>query len=90
MKFIKFLIIIFISIIASIKANSNDELIHSLKEGKRIIFIRHAYAPGSGDPNNFDIKDCSSQRNIDDEGRNQSKNIGFFFSKNDIPIDKVI
>ena len=33
-----------------------------LKEGGKVVFIRHAYAPGGGDPKNFDLYDCSTQR----------------------------
>ena len=38
-----------------IKADSNEILIN-LKKGGKLIFIRHAYAPGGGDPDNFDLK----------------------------------
>lgn len=38
--------------------------------------IRHALAPGSGDPANFRIGDCSTQRNLDDRGRDQARRIG--------------
>ena len=71
-------------------ANSNEKLINSLKEGGKLIFIRHAYAPGNGDPENFSLKDCTSQRNLNQEGINQSKKIGLFFTKNKIKIDKVL
>jgi broad specificity phosphatase PhoE len=40
--------------------------------------IRHALAPGTGDPANFRIGDCSSQRNLDDRGREQARSIGKF------------
>ena len=71
-------------------AHSNENLINSLKEGGKLIFIRHAYAPGNGDPKKFNLKDCSTQRNLNREGINQSKKIGLFFTKNKIPIDKVL
>tara|TARA_B100000524_G_scaffold285635_1_gene160978 strand:- start:399 stop:956 length:558 start_codon:yes stop_codon:yes gene_type:complete len=90
MKFIKFFIIIFISLITPIKADLNKNLINQLKDGGKLIFIRHAYAPGSGDPANFNLNDCSTQRNLSDEGRNQAKLIGEFFKKNKIEIDKVL
>ena len=90
MKFIKFFIVIFISLITPIKADLNKNLINQLKEGGKLIFIRHAYAPGSGDPKNFNLNDCSTQRNLSDEGRNQAKLIGEFFKKNKIEIDKVL
>ena len=71
-------------------AFSNDKILKSLKEGKKIVFIRHAIAPGNGDPNNFDINDCSTQRNLDKNGIEQSKKIGQFFANNKIKIDKVL
>ena len=71
-------------------AFSNEKLISSLKEGGKLIFIRHAHAPGNGDPENFNLKDCSSQRNLNQEGINQSKKIGLFFTKNKIQIDKIL
>ena len=55
MKFIKFLLIIFITINSAVKADLNQNLINELKKGGNLIFIRHAYAPGGGDPINFDI-----------------------------------
>ena len=90
MKFIKFFIVIFISLITPIKADLNKNLMNQFKEGGKLIFIRHAYAPGSGDPANFNLNDCSTQRNLSDEGRNQAKLIGEFFIKNKIEIDKVL
>ena len=81
---------IFISLVFSNQAFSNDDLIQSLKEGGKIIFIRHAYAPGGGDPDNFDVNDCSTQRNLNNEGISQSKLIGEFFVKNKIQIDQVL
>ncbi len=62
MKFIKFLLIIFITINSPIKADSNQNVINELKRGGNIIFIRHAYAPGGGDPKNFDINDCQNSK----------------------------
>ena len=73
MKFFNFLIIIFISLTSSIKADLNENLINQLQEGGKLIFIRHAYAPGSGDPNNFNLNDCSTQRNLSEEGKKQAR-----------------
>jgi len=90
MKLIKFLIIIFISLPSTIKADSNKNLINELKEGGKLIFIRHAIAPGGGDPENFDINECHTQRNLDKNGKIQAKEIGNYLSSNKILIDKVI
>ena len=90
MKFLKFFIIIFISLTTSIKADLDKNLINQLKEGEKLIFIRHAYAPGNGDPNNFNLNDCSTQRNLNIDGRKQAKVIGEFFRENKIKIYKVL
>jgi phosphohistidine phosphatase SixA len=42
----------------------------------RVLMIRHALAPGTGDPDNFSIEDCSTQRNLNDQGRSQARDIG--------------
>ena len=90
MKILKFLIIILISFTTPIKADLNKNLLNQLEDGGKLIFIRHAYAPGGGDPNNFNLDDCSTQRNLNNEGREQAKYIGEFFKKNKIEIDKVL
>ena len=41
-----------------------------------VLLLRHAYAPGGGDPANFDINDCSTQRTLNDQGRAQARDIG--------------
>ena len=90
MKLIKFFLLILLSFNISLKANSNDKAQILLKEGGKLIFIRHAIAPGGGDPVDFDILRCETQRNLSKEGIVQSKNIGKFFSENNIQIDKVL
>ncbi len=90
MKFLRFSLIIFITLTSTVKADFNKKLIDQLDDGGKLIFIRHAYAPGSGDPDNFNLNDCSTQRNLSNEGKNQAKNIGEFFRKNKIKIEKVI
>ena len=89
MKFLKFLFIIFISLTTSIKADSNKSLINEIKDGEKLIFIRHTLAPGNGDPANFNLNDCSTQRNLSVKGRDQAKNIGKFFYNNKLWIEKV-
>ena len=61
-----------------------------LKDGGKLIFIRHAYAPGGGDPDGFDISNCASQRNLNIDGIEQSKRIGQIFIDNEIMINKVL
>ena len=89
MKIFKTFLFIFIFLTNGVKADLNNNLIRELKEGGKLIFIRHAYAPGSGDPQNFNLYDCSTQRNLSKNGREQSKIIGNVFLKNKIDTKNV-
>ena len=89
MKIFKTIFITFIFLTCTVKADLDQNLITKLQEGGKLIFIRHAYAPGSGDPQNFNLNDCSTQRNLNHSGREQSKNIGKLFSRHDIEINNV-
>ena len=87
----KILILLFVGLLNFANNSfSDDKILSSLNEGKKLIFIRHAIAPGNGDPDNFNIKDCSTQRNLDKKGINQSMKIGLFFKNNKIKVDKVL
>ena len=86
----KKIFIFFFFILFSTPVNSQAELSNLLKDGNKLIFIRHAYAPGNGDPSNFRLNDCSTQRNLNRKGIVQSKKIGLFFSTEKIQIDKVL
>ena len=89
MRISKTFFFIFIFLTSGVKADLNNNLIKELKEGGKLIFIRHAYAPGSGDPQNFNLYDCSTQRNLSKNGREQSKIIGNIFLKNKIETKNV-
>ena len=85
--------LLYLAFLISILTNplfSYEHILNSLKDGGKLIFIRHAIAPGNGDPSNFKINDCSTQRNLNQNGIEQSKTIGLFFKKNNIKIDKVL
>ena len=90
MKLVKFLFFIFITTSSTVNADLGNNLTHDLVKGGKLIFIRHAYAPGGGDPNNFNIQDCNTQRNLSNSGRQQAKQIGSFIKDNNIPIYRVI
>ena len=90
LSLIKKIFIVCLLIFLSLPSNAKSDLVDSLKNNNTLIFIRHALAPGNGDPDNFDLNDCSTQRNLSDTGRKQAKKIGKFFHENQIPIDKVI
>ena len=51
--------------------------------------MRHALAPGGGDPANMRIGDCATQRNLDARGRAQARNIGAAFKARGIAFDAI-
>ena len=54
-----------------------------------ILFIRHALAPGFGDPDHFQLRRCDTQRNLDEQGRNQARNLGKLLKNSGIPFDQI-
>ena len=89
MKYFKIILIFFLFLLNK-TSFANENIVEILKKGGNIIFIRHAIAPGNGDPQNFDISNCSTQRNLSKEGELQALKIGKFFKKNDIKLTKVL
>jgi phosphohistidine phosphatase SixA len=67
----------------------HDDLIEQIKSGGHILMIRHAYAPGTGDPSHFKIGDCTTQRNLGDRGRSQARAIGDWLRSKGIKKAKV-
>lgn len=47
-----------------------------VREGGHVIMLRHAIAPGGGDPPEFELGDCSTQRNLSEAGHRQARAIG--------------
>ena len=65
-------------------ANDSEKLWEALRQGTAFAIMRHALAPGTGDPANFKVGDCSTQRNLSDTGRKQAREIGDRFRSNGI------
>ena len=75
-------------LVNSVGVSHADGLWDAIKSGNHLVLMRHALAPGYGDPVNFDVKDCRTQRNLNEVGRQQSIDIGHLFRSNGI--DKAI
>ena len=82
--FISVILTVLTFLIGADASADQTELIDRMKFGGHILMIRHALAPGSGDPPNFKIGDCSTQRNLDDSGRTQARSIGIWLRTNEI------
>ena len=86
---LNFLAVLVIVLFSFSNSYSSDLAWKIASEGNKIIMIRHSKAPGYGDPDGFNLKDCKTQRNLSNEGIEQSKRIGKLFKQNKILIDKV-
>ena len=93
MRFWKFcclnLFFLFFSISSAHAKTDNTAILKAMQAGGHILMIRHASAPGFGDPDNFKIGDCNTQRNLDNRGREQAVEIGNWLRSHDIETAKV-
>jgi len=60
-------------------ANAGDAVAAALRAGGVVLVMRHALAPGTFDPPEFKLGDCSTQRNLNDAGRAQARRTGEWF-----------
>ena len=58
------------------QASPGEEAWDALAQGGNVVLMRHAIAPGGGDPPGFRLDDCATQRNLSEEGRAQARRIG--------------
>lgn len=60
--------------VAMMPAGADEaEAWQALRDGRAVLMLRHALAPGTGDPSGFRLDDCSTQRNLNDKGRAQAR-----------------
>jgi broad specificity phosphatase PhoE len=57
-------------------AATPDHLADALASGHYVLMMRHAEAPGTGDPAGYSLEDCSTQRNVGEGGRRQAVSTG--------------
>jgi broad specificity phosphatase PhoE len=69
---------------------STDDFWTLLRQGGNILLMRHAQTePGIGDPPNFRVGDCSTQRNLSEAGREQARRVAAEFQREGIAVDEV-
>lgn len=61
----------------------------ALSAGGHFAMVRHAQAPGGGDPQEFTLGDCTTQRNLNDAGRAQARRVGDMFRAGGVTQAKV-
>jgi len=88
---VSFLAILFVLVGLPDAARADEALWELLQAGGQVAVIRHASTvPGFGDPPGFRLDDCSTQRNLSEAGREESRRIGAAFRKRGVPVDRVL
>ena len=71
-------------------ANLSDKQLINMARDEGVVFLmRHALAPGMGDPQNFDLNDCKTQRLLSDAGRLQARMVGEKFRQSGLKSARV-
>lgn len=71
------------------QAQEDSPLWDALAGSGHVALMRHALAPGVGDPERFDLEDCATQRNLSVQGRGQARSIGRRFREHGITSARV-
>ena len=83
--------VIFITLLLVTETVARSELeIIKKNISANVIFLRHALAPGVGDPSNFIKEDCSTQRNLNDKGRLQARLIGNYLRSTNLKFSQIL
>lgn len=82
-------VILFAGLASPAQAQNETALWEAVRSGTAFAMMRHALAPGTGDPQTVVIGDCTTQRNLSDSGRAQARKIGAGFRANGIPAARV-
>lgn len=69
------------SLLAAAPVLAADALWAALRGGGHVALMRHATAPGVGDPDGFKVEDCATQRNLSAVGRDEARRIGERFGR---------
>lgn len=56
----------------SVSLAAHADPLSNLQADEAFLLMRHAYAPGIGDPEGFQLRDCGTQRNLDEQGRREA------------------
>ena len=85
-------LLVILTVLATQACSESDAILKDAIDAvdANVVFMRHAVAPGFGDPDNFSLSDCSTQRNLDTRGRKQARAIGASIQKSGIRFDQIL
>ncbi len=70
--------------VAAQQQDDHSALWQSVADGSHYVIMRHALAPHVGNSREFSLDDCTTQRNLSEQGENQARRIGDLFRRNAI------
>jgi len=79
------------SLLAATAACASDDMWKRIEAGGRVVLMRHALTtPGVGDPAGMRLDDCTTQRNLSEQGRAHARAIGAAFRTRGIKPERVL
>ncbi len=91
MKLLKIITLLIVGLIGTLMTlPAQADLAKDLNDGQHVLLMRHADAPGFGDPLGYQLDKCSTQRNLGELGKKQSQVIGQWLKGQGITSAKVL
>lgn len=85
----RWLAAVVLCVLAAPTAQAADAIWDAAREPGSVVIVRHSYAPGTFDPPDAKLEDCSTQRNLDESGRAQARRLGEAFRANGVAVGTV-
>lgn len=83
------LVLVCLSLLAANTQTAVAGLVDDLTDGRHVLMMRHADAPGFGDPSGYTLDQCATQRNLGEAGRQQSVLIGRWLTAQGVSSPKI-
>jgi phosphohistidine phosphatase SixA len=90
MRNVRSVILVLAFALGASTAHAADDVWDTLKTSGSVVILRHSFAPGGFDPPDARLDDCSTQRNLDESGRQQARLIGEAFRQHGIAVGTVL
>ena len=90
MRWLHSLLVVAVFAAAAPSVQASDAVWDALRAPGSVVILRHSYAPGGFDPPDARLDDCTTQRNLDEQGRAQAVRVGEAFKQHGIEVGKVL
>jgi len=86
----RYVLAVLLCLVAVRDAHATDAIWEALRTPGSVVVLRHSYAPGGFDPPTAKLDDCSTQRNLDENGRTQARHVGEAFRQHGIAVGAIL